>query len=115
MRVLLAIDGSATSDTARELVASFTWPEATIIRVVAVVEPMSAVLVGMPSPYVATEGDDRAIVESLERRLAEAAERLALEAAERIRAADFAPNPGKRCRTCEVRTVCGSAAIPGRS
>jgi nucleotide-binding universal stress UspA family protein len=77
MRVLLAIDGSATSDTARELVASFTWPEATIIRVVAVVEPMSAVLVGMPSPYVATEADDAAIVESLERRLAEAAERLA--------------------------------------
>lgn len=31
------------------------------------------------------------------------------EAAERLRARDFTPSPGARCRTCEVRTVCGSA------
>lgn len=31
------------------------------------------------------------------------------EAAERLRARDFTPSAGVRCRTCEVRTVCGSA------
>lgn len=30
-------------------------------------------------------------------------------AAKRLRARDFAPNPGPRCRTCEVRTVCREA------
>ena len=30
-------------------------------------------------------------------------------AAERLRARDYAPNPGTRCRRCEVRTVCKSA------
>ena len=31
-----------------------------------------------------------------------------LEAAGRIRAKDFTPSPGPRCRSCEVRTVCTS-------
>jgi DNA helicase-2/ATP-dependent DNA helicase PcrA len=30
-------------------------------------------------------------------------------AAERLRSRDYTPSPGKRCRRCEVRTVCGSA------
>jgi nucleotide-binding universal stress UspA family protein len=76
MRVLLAMDGSTSADTARNLVASLTWPEATLIRVVAVVEPMSAVLVGL-SPYTATEFDDRQIAASLQQRLAETATMLA--------------------------------------
>lgn len=38
------------------------------------------------------------------------AETVVLEAAKRLRARDYAPDPGKKCRTCEVRTVCGSAA-----
>jgi DNA helicase-2/ATP-dependent DNA helicase PcrA len=37
------------------------------------------------------------------------AEAVVLGAAERLRARDYAPDPGKKCRTCEVRTVCGSA------
>lgn len=37
------------------------------------------------------------------------AEATMVEAAARIRARDYAPIPGKQCRTCEVRTVCGSA------
>jgi DNA helicase-2/ATP-dependent DNA helicase PcrA len=37
------------------------------------------------------------------------AESKVLEAANRIRAKDFAPSPGPKCRGCEVRTVCGSA------
>lgn len=39
MRVLLAIDGSASSETACRLVGSLAWPEGTILDVVAVVEP----------------------------------------------------------------------------
>ncbi len=38
-----------------------------------------------------------------------AAEATVTGAAARIRARDYRPNPGRRCRTCEVRTVCGSA------
>jgi DNA helicase-2/ATP-dependent DNA helicase PcrA len=38
-----------------------------------------------------------------------AAEGKVSEAGRRVRARDFAPNPGLRCRACEVRTVCGSA------
>jgi DNA helicase-2/ATP-dependent DNA helicase PcrA len=38
-----------------------------------------------------------------------AAEAKVLDAAERIRAKDFAPSPGTRCRKCEVRTVCRDA------
>ena len=38
-----------------------------------------------------------------------AAERKVAEAARRIRARDYRPNPGPRCRRCEVRTICASA------
>jgi nucleotide-binding universal stress UspA family protein len=76
MRILLAMDGSASSDTARNLVASLAWPEASVIRLVAVVEPMSAVVAGL-APYSATEFDDRAVAASLEARLAESAASLA--------------------------------------
>ena len=38
MRVLLAIDGSRSSDIARDLVAGLAWPEGSAIRVVGVVE-----------------------------------------------------------------------------
>jgi nucleotide-binding universal stress UspA family protein len=41
MRVLLAIDGSASSEAARRLVESLNWPEGTIIEVIGVVEPMA--------------------------------------------------------------------------
>jgi DNA helicase-2/ATP-dependent DNA helicase PcrA len=32
-------------------------------------------------------------------------------AAVRLRGRDYAPNPGRRCRTCEVRTVCHAAQL----
>jgi nucleotide-binding universal stress UspA family protein len=72
MRVLVAIDGSASSDAARNLVASLAWPEATLIRLIAVVEPMSALTAGL-APYSATEFDDRPVMTSLEERVADAA------------------------------------------
>ena len=96
MRVLLAMDGSASSDTARDLVASLTWPEGTRIRVVAVVEPMSAVLIGA-MPYSATEFDDREIAASLETRLSDAAALLA--------------HPGRMIETRVLRGRPGSAIV----
>jgi DNA helicase-2/ATP-dependent DNA helicase PcrA len=39
------------------------------------------------------------------------AEVVILGAADRLRARDYAPSPGVRCRRCEVRTVCGSAQL----
>jgi nucleotide-binding universal stress UspA family protein len=39
MRVLLATDGSASADRARDLVATLTWPRGTVVRVVIAVEP----------------------------------------------------------------------------
>lgn len=39
----------------------------------------------------------------------EAASKTVEEAAERIRERDYAPNPGVRCRSCEVRTICRHA------
>jgi len=72
MRVLLAMDGSSSSHAARNLVGSLDWPEATRIRIVAVVEPLSADLVGIP-PIPMRELDDREIAASLESGLADAA------------------------------------------
>ena len=63
MRVLLAIDGSESSDAAYRLVASLRWPEATVVQVVAVVEPMSSLLAGL-SPY-AIEGADERVMDRL--------------------------------------------------
>jgi DNA helicase II / ATP-dependent DNA helicase PcrA len=39
-----------------------------------------------------------------------AAEEIVTQAAVRLRNRDYRPNPGARCRRCEVRTVCAAAA-----
>lgn len=44
MRVLLALDGSASSDAACQLVGSLSWPEATVIQVLGVVESVVEML-----------------------------------------------------------------------
>jgi nucleotide-binding universal stress UspA family protein len=64
MRVLLAIDGSASSDAARKLVASLDWPEGTCIRVVAVVEQINLAFAGL-SPYPVRDIDESEISASL--------------------------------------------------
>ena len=46
MRVLLAIDGSSSSDAARDLVTSLAWPAGTSVRVVAVVDVGNPTLIG---------------------------------------------------------------------
>jgi len=76
MRVLLAIDGSMSSDRARDLVARIEWPEGTRIRVVAALE-RSAELAGVPW-LVAPPPDENEIEGSLIRQY-----QTALEAAER--------------------------------
>ncbi|HUY09174.1 MAG TPA: ATP-dependent DNA helicase [Candidatus Dormibacteraeota bacterium] len=38
-----------------------------------------------------------------------AAEVVVAEAADKLRARDYRPNPGVRCRSCEVRTICNAA------
>ena len=64
MRVLLAIDGSASAASASRLVGSLAWPEGTVIEVVAVVEPMADVFgtAYVPGP---AEPFDRATTETL--------------------------------------------------
>jgi nucleotide-binding universal stress UspA family protein len=81
MRVLLAIDGSAPSEAARNLAASLRWPEGTSIAIVAVVEPLAVVL-AEPASYEIAADNDRAVSAALGARLADAA--AALEAPGRI-------------------------------
>lgn len=61
MRVLLAIDGSVSSDRARDLVAGIDWPEGTMIRVVAALEH-STELAGIP--WMAAPPPDEGEIES---------------------------------------------------
>src|SRR5512136_3173124 len=77
MRVLLAIDGSVSSDRARDLVAGIDWPEGTMIRVVAALEH-STELAGIPW-MAAPPPDESEIESSLVRRY-----QTALEKAEEI-------------------------------
>ena len=47
MRILLAVDGSRSSDRARDLVAALPWREGGRVRIISVV-PTSTDLVGIP-------------------------------------------------------------------
>ena len=44
MRILLALDGSPSSDAACQLVESLTWPSGSVVQVVAVAEPAAELL-----------------------------------------------------------------------
>lgn len=44
MRILLALDGSPTSDAARQLVGSLAWPSGSVVQVVGVAEPAAELL-----------------------------------------------------------------------
>lgn len=57
MRVMLAFDGSAGAESARDLVARLSWPEGTAITVVAVLE-RHADLVGAPDFAIAPSNSD---------------------------------------------------------
>lgn len=54
MRILLALDGSTSSDAACRLVGSLAWPSGSVIEVVAVAEPAAELLapLGVATPTV---------------------------------------------------------------
>lgn len=99
MRVLLAIDGSTSSDRARDLVAGIDWPQGTEIRVVAVLEP-GADLLGVPWMGVPIT-DQSGVEESLVRQA-----QTALEAAERA-----IERPGRDVSTVVLRGRPASAIV----
>lgn len=55
MRIVLAVDGSAASDRAIELVATTAWPAGTTIRILHVAEPHVLGYLGMPGVVVSAE------------------------------------------------------------
>jgi nucleotide-binding universal stress UspA family protein len=75
MRVLLATDGSASADRARDLIAGLPWPEGTVIRAVIAVETHLEML---GSPFAMASG---ASVDELDQELFRHAE-LTLDAVE---------------------------------
>jgi nucleotide-binding universal stress UspA family protein len=54
MRVLLATDGSASADRARDLITTLTWPRATVVRVLTVVDARVETLT---APFAVTPGN----------------------------------------------------------
>lgn len=81
MRILLALDGSPSSDRARALVASLAWPEGSAVRIVAALDVAPALWGGPWIPAIPADADaleDEAVAE-LTRVLTEA--RPSLEAA----------------------------------
>jgi len=77
MRVLLATDGSASADKARDLVASLRWPSETVVRIVAAVE---AGLEVAAAPFATVPGG---LLNELDAELARHAD-VTLDAAERM-------------------------------
>ncbi len=99
MRVLLAIDGSVSSDRARDLVAAIRWPDGTMIRIVAALEH-GPELYGVP--WMGTPPVDSERIEgSLVRRY-----QTALEAADRALEA-----PGRGVESILLRGRAASAIL----
>lgn len=72
MRVLLALDGSRSSDAACQLVRSLAWPDGSVIEVIGVVEPVTEVLAPLIVPATAVGSVDRETSHELERILDQA-------------------------------------------
>lgn len=77
MRVLLATDGSASADRARDLVVTLSWPRGTVVRVVSIVE---AHLEMLAAPFAVTPSD---VIDELDAELVRYADGT-LDAAERV-------------------------------
>lgn len=110
MRVLLATDGSASADRARDLIATLSWPRGTVVRVVAAVEPHLEMLA---APFAMSPSN---VVDDLDAELLAHAE-TTLDAAERVlgeagliverlmlreRAADAIVDQAREWRACLV-------------
>ncbi|HEX7951077.1 MAG TPA: universal stress protein [Candidatus Limnocylindrales bacterium] len=77
MRVLLATDGSASADRARDLVAGLAWPDGTIVRVLIAVDTHLEMLA---APFAMVGGE---VVDELDSELLEHA-RVTLDAADAV-------------------------------
>ena len=80
MRVLLALDGSASADAARRAVAGLAWPEASVIHVLGVSEPQRVVPMSVGPLAPPLELPDEPPSESLKAVVAAAATSLQAEA-----------------------------------
>lgn len=90
MRVLLATDGSASADRARDLVAGLPWPDDTIVRILIAVDTHLEMLA---APFAMVSGE---VVDELDGELVRHAE-VTLEAAETaLRAAGLATETASR-------------------
>jgi len=67
MRILLAIDGSPSSDRAAQLVGTTSWPDGSAIRVVHVAAPEAESYLSMPGVVVSAETIDRIATSSRQR------------------------------------------------
>lgn len=67
MRVLLALDGSPSSDAACQLVGSLTWPEGSVIEAIGVVEPVTEVLAPLvvPAPVGSVDRETSREIEAI--------------------------------------------------
>lgn len=72
MRVLLALDGSPSSDAACQLVESLAWPEGTVIQIIGVAEPVAELLAPLVVSAPTVGSLDRQTSDELERILDEA-------------------------------------------
>ena len=77
MRALLATDGSASADRARDLVATLPWPKGTVVRVVTAIEPHLEMLA---APFAMSPSN---VVDDLDAELLAHAE-TTLDAAEQV-------------------------------
>ena len=80
MRVLLALDGSPSSDAARRVVDNLAWPTGTTILVLGVVPPAGArlaPLAGLPIPDLAPSLDDETLDDDLGQVLVDATRSIA--------------------------------------
>jgi nucleotide-binding universal stress UspA family protein len=59
MRVLLALDGSSSSDAARQLVGSLAWPEGSIIHIIGVADSVGEIRTPSGASAPAVESVDR--------------------------------------------------------
>ena len=59
--------------------------------------------------YVHDLQESKRVSVSVSKKDLTSAEKVVVETSNKIKKRQFIANPGKQCRTCEVRTVCGAA------
>ena len=78
MKILIAVDGSESSDVAVEEVAKRPWPSDSVVRIISVAETLSLEILSLPPGYR----------EDIERAARHRAETIAERATARLRESD---------------------------